>query len=308
MSGLIYRSMLEPMLPWDNDPQESSRFRKLSLGFLIAALLLSIVFALIEVPKPDRTKRVSIPPRLMKMVLEQKKVVKPPPPPELPKEEPKEEPKPEEKKVEERKPEPKKPSAKEVAKKHIAVFDALADLRELDDVPELKNSNTGLSNNTGKAATVTRSIISKKATQGSGGIKVATASRSTGVGTLKGQNETKVESDIEQAVANTKRKLKSGQLKRSSENIQLAFEQAKPSIFSIYHRALRKNPSLQGKVVFRLTIEPDGRVSSCTVVSSELNDPALERRIISRIKRIRFGALQVARWTGNYPINFLPSS
>ncbi|TQV84536.1 AgmX/PglI C-terminal domain-containing protein [Aliikangiella coralliicola] len=167
--------------------------------------------------------------------------------------------------------------------------------------------NQSLSNDAGQAATVTRSLITKKATQGSGGIKVATASQSSGTGALAGQNTTNVKSDIGDAVENTKRRTKSGTLKRSSENIQLAFEKHKPAIFALYHRALRKAPSLQGRVNFRLTILPSGKVSKCSIVSSELNDPALEKRLIARIKRINFGAMDVATWNDTYLINFLPT-
>ena len=167
--------------------------------------------------------------------------------------------------------------------------------------------NQSLSNDTGQAAKVTRSLITKKATQGSGGIKVATASRSSGTGALAGQNTTNVKSEIGQAVENTKRKTKSGALKRSDENIQLAFEKHKQAIFRIYNRAVRKDPTLQGRVNFRLTILPDGSVSKCSIVSSELNNPELEKRLIARIKRIKFGAMDVATWNSTYLMNFFPS-
>lgn len=311
MASYLLRPVINPVLPWEKDEQESARFKRIVIIFLAAALLLSAIIPFLEVEKPNR-KTTTIPPRLVKMVLEQKKEVKPPPPPEIPKEEEKpEEKKPEEKKPEEKKPEEKKPevkkTAKEVAKKHMAVFDALADLRDPDDMQELKN-NQSLSNDTGQAAKITRSLITNKnATQGSGGIQVATASRSSGTGRLAGQNTTNVKSEIGSAIANTKRRTKSGTLKRSSENIQLIFEQHKPAIFTLYQRALRKNPGLQGRVVFRLTILPNGSVSKCTIDSSELNDPALEKRLISRIKRIKFGAKDVATWNDTYMINFFPN-
>lgn len=306
MTSYLLRPVVDPILPWEKDKKETERFYRILISLLVVALLFSIIIPLLEIEKPDRTKRTSIPPRLVKMVLEQKKVVKPPPPPpEIPKKEEKPEEKPPEKKPEEKKP-VKKKTAKEVAKRHIAVFDALADLRDPDDMQDLKR-NRSLSNDSGKAATVTRSLITKKATQGSGGIRVATASQSSGTGSLAGQNTTNIKSDIGDAVANTKRRSKSGALKRSSENIQLAFEKYKPQIFSIYRRALRKNPSLQGRVNFRLIILASGKVSKCTIVSSELNDPELEKRVVARIKRINFGAMNVEAWNDTYMINFFPS-
>lgn len=310
MASYLLRSVVNPILPWETDEQEAARFRKILLTFLIVSILFSAIIPFLKVDKPDRNRSVTIPPRLVKMVLEQKKEVKPPPPPpkeEEPEPEPeKEEPKPEEPKPEEPKPEPEKKTAKEVAKKHIAVFDALADLRDPDDMQDLRK-NQSMSNDAGEAAQVTRSLITKKATQGSGGIRVATASRSSGTGSLAGQNTTNIKSDIGDAVANTKIRNKSGSLKRSSENIQLAFDKNKSQIDSLYQRALRKDPSLQGRVNFKLTILPNGTVSKVSIVSSELNNPALEKRLLSRIKRIKFGALDVAVWEGTYLINFFPS-
>ncbi len=294
----------DPILPWEKKPEETNRFLKLIISAIVISMLISSIVPFLTVKKLDRMKTTTIPPRLVKMILEQKKVVEPPPPPE-PKEEKKEE---EKKKPEEKEEEPKpvkEKTAKEVAKKHIAVFDALADLRDLADVDDLK-TNKSLSNDTGQVAKVTRSLITKKATQGSGGIRVATASRSSGVGALKGQNVTKVTSNIGDAVANTKRKTRDGSQKRSEENIQLAFDKNKSAIFALYHRALRKNPSLQGRVVFRLTISASGKVTACSVDSSELNEPKLLKRLVSRIKRINFGAQSVVIWNDTYQINFLP--
>ena len=295
----------DPVLPWEKNPEEVNRFLKILAACLAFAILVTSIIPFLEVEEIDRTKRTTIPPRLVKMVLEQKKIVEPPPPPPP---EPKEEKEPEkepEKVKEEPKPEEKK-TAKEIAKKHIAVFDALADLRDLSDIDDLKN-NQSLSNDNGQAAKVTRSLITKKATQGSGGIRVASASSSSGVGALRGQNRTKVTSNIGDAVANTKRKTRDGTSKRSDENIQLVFEKSKPAIFALYHRALRKNPALQGRVVFRLTIASNGKVTKCSVQSSERDDPALLKRLVAKIKRVNFGAQNVAVWNDTYLINFLPS-
>jgi len=304
---MAYNSLMsfDPVLPWENNSEETNRFLKLILSAVIISILISSVVPFLTVAELDRAKTTTIPPRLVKMILEQKKVVEPPPPPPAEaKEEKKEEEKPEEKKEEVKPIEIK--TAKEVAKKHIAVFDALADLRDLANVDDLK-VNQSLSNDTGQAAKVTRSLITKKATQGSGGIIVATASRSSGIGALKGQNVTKVTSNIGDAVANTKRKTKSGNQKRSDENIQLAFDKNKSAIFALYHRSLRKDPSLQGRVVFRLTISASGKVTACSVDTSEIVDPKLLKRLVSRIKRINFGAQSVVTWNDTYQINFLPS-
>lgn len=311
MASYLLRSVVNPILPWEKDPEETGRYYKIQVSLLIASIILSFIIPFLEVEKPDRNRATSIPPRLVKMVLEQKQEVKPPPPPEIVEEEepePEPEPEKEEEKPKEPEPEPevKKETAKDVAKKHIAVFDALADLRDPDDMEDLRK-NQSLSNDAGQAQTVTRNLITKNATSGSGGIQVATASRSSGTGSLAGQNTTNVKSEIDDALENTKRVSKSGSLKRSSENISLAFESHKGAIFTLYQRALRKDPGLQGRVNFRLTIDRSGKVTKCSIDSTELNNPALEKRLIARIKRINFGALDVAVWEGTYLINFFPS-
>ena len=43
------------------------------------------------------------------------------------------------------------------------------------------------------------------------------------------------------------------------------------------------------------------------MVSSELDDPSLERKLVLRIKRFDFGASQVAETTIRYTIDFFPS-
>jgi len=96
MSSYSMRSLLNPILPWEQDQEETSRFKKILLIFLGFSLIFSIIIPLIEIKKPER-KKTTIPPRLVKMILEKKKVIKPPPPPEPKQEEKKEEEKPKEK-------------------------------------------------------------------------------------------------------------------------------------------------------------------------------------------------------------------
>ncbi|MGQ9559126.1 MAG: TonB family protein [Candidatus Oleimicrobiaceae bacterium] len=52
-----------------------------------------------------------------------------------------------------------------------------------------------------------------------------------------------------------------------------------------YQKELRRNPALRGKLVVRFTINPQGKVSAVTIVSSTLNSPELENCILRRIQR-----------------------
>ncbi|MEW8259028.1 MAG: AgmX/PglI C-terminal domain-containing protein, partial [Candidatus Thiodiazotropha taylori] len=89
--------------------------------------------------------------------------------------------------------------------------------------------------------------------------------------------------------------------------IQLVFDQNKGAVYALYNRALRKDPSLRGKVVLELTITPAGKVSKCRIISSELNNPKLERKLVSRIKLFKFASKDVETAVVSYPIDFLPS-
>ena len=87
------------------------------------------------------------------------------------------------------------------------------------------------------------------------------------------------------------------------------FDRYKAALYRIYNRELRKNPTLQGKVVLRLTIEPDGSVSSCKIESSDMEAPALEAKIVGRVEKFNFGPKEgVPAITILYPIDFLPAS
>lgn len=309
-----YQHHLNPMLPWERQEEESSRFRKILFVILALCLVFGIVIPLIDVPKDVRVVN-KVPDRLVKLVIEQKKEKIPPPPPELPKEEEKEEPKPEEKK-EEPKPEPKPEekisepkvkTAKQAAEEKAAVFDVFADLRDNTTVTELTESSE-LTRSGAKQTETRREVIGDSALQDSGGINQSVASSSKGGGgALQGSGTTAVTSKI-QGVASKRSTVESSGKSgaRTSENIQLTFDRSQGMIFTAYNRALRKNPSLQGVVVFKLRIEPSGKVSDVSIVRSELNDPKLEKRLMAAIKRLNFGAMDVAVWEGNYPVVFAP--
>jgi len=91
------------------------------------------------------------------------------------------------------------------------------------------------------------------------------------------------------------------------EEIKLVFERNKGAIYAIYNRALREDPSLEGKVVVSLRIAPSGEVLECKLVSSELKAPELEKKLLGRIKSFDFGAKDVDELTITWPVDFLPS-
>ena len=99
----------------------------------------------------------------------------------------------------------------------------------------------------------------------------------------------------------------SGKASRSIEEIKLVFERNKGAIYAIYNRALRDDPSLQGKVVVELKIAPSGEVVDVRVLSSELKASELERKLLARIKGFDFGSKDVDVMVVSWPVDFLPS-
>jgi hypothetical protein len=96
---------------------------------------------------------------------------------------------------------------------------------------------------------------------------------------------------------------------RTDEEIQIVFDRYKSAFYRDYNRALRSNPTLQGKMVLRLTIEPDGAVSMCQLQSTDMDAPDLVVQVVNRVKTINFGAKDgVLAVTIVYPIDFLPAS
>jgi hypothetical protein len=187
----------------------------------------------------------------------------------------------------------------------LAFQDALADMRDSVDVDSL--GDTGMSRGQAQADKVERNIIAGAAKGASGGIQTANLSRDTGGPALSGRETTKVESTIAAQAADHGDSDASVRLGgRSDESIRRVMDRNKGAIFSVYNRALRKDPMLSGKLVFDMEIEPSGVISALTLISSELADETLTKKILARIRMIRFEAEDVLTTRVNYSFDFLP--
>ncbi len=303
-------AIAEPRLPWV-EYQEDKSFRWLTIILLISFLATGLFLDSIELPEIERKSLDDISPRLAKLILEKQKVKPPPKKKELPKEEIKKEtPKKKEKKKE------KKLDDREVAKQSglIALADELEDLRESFDLGDiLKQPQQKAGKQEIKVASAS-DLLSSTAIQSSGGIQTDTLNRSITTSELTQRQTTRVESKIETSEtrlakisSNSSGTSKSTLKTRSAEEIERVFQQNKGGIFSLYQRALRKNPSLSGQFVIELTIAANGTVSVARIVSSELGDEVLERKLLLKIKKFKFTSGNVAEITITYPIDFLPS-
>jgi len=300
-------------LPWHVDHKERDRFVFILLVCLLVFLVVGTIVPLIDVPEKNRQEMEALPPQLARVVIEKRELPKPEikqpePRPEEKKEELKAEPKPEQ----EPKPEPK--NEVEIAREKVkstgllALSDELSELRALADTveatdqplltakPITRRPSEGLAN-----------IVS---TRSSGGIDTSHLDQSTQKMALTTRKITEVESTVAEEVATQKAAASKTRNSngRSAEEIRRVFDANKGAISRIYKRELRQNPTLKGAVTFELVLEPDGAVSSCEVVKSELQSEEVERKVCKRLLLVNFGdRAKAGQQKVQYPIDFFPT-
>ena len=74
----------------------------------------------------------------------------------------------------------------------------------------------------------------------------------------------------------------------SKEPIQKVIRTQISSMESCYQSALKRRSDLKGEVVLQITVDPNGRVSKVSLVSSKINDKLLEQSIIQKMKELNF--------------------
>jgi len=304
----------EPFLPWVQSANDR-RFLKILLINIVVFTLFGALVPYLPTSEPVKKDLKTISPRLAELVLEKRKLPPPPKPVKA-----KAKPKPKVKK----KPKAKKPLKKPVKKKLntkqkvakkaaasaglMSMASELNDLRDSFDLADIQDESLSKAGKTKTQDFSAPVITSKSAMASSGGLKSSQLSKSTGGGKLTGRKTTKVASNINTGPeAKPAKRSKSGKAIRPQYEIEQVFQKNKSAIYTIYNRALRKDPTLQGKVVIELTIAPNGSVIKARIISSELNNPKLEKKLIARVKLFRFKPGNTEKVTVKYPIDFLPS-
>jgi protein TonB len=325
-------------LPWTVSAEDEERFRRILKRILTFFILFSLIMPFLPVPKVDRETAEELPPRIAKLMLEQH-MPPPAPPVKLPEpeavnakpESAKVAPKEVKKEVITEKTRQPVEKTIETARKKashsglLAFKDELADLRDNPVTSNIQKNfksgpgigpgkGPGVGSTSGPAMGAGARAIMTAATTSSGGINTSKLSYGTGGGGLAGRSTTKVNSPLGgggggggDGVGGRLTRGGGGQAARSIEEIKLIFDKNKAAIYALYNRALREDPTLQGKVILKLTIAPSGQVMACEVVSSELRATDLERKLISRVRLFDFGAKNVGVMVVTYPIDFLPS-
>jgi outer membrane biosynthesis protein TonB len=304
-------------LPWRAETGENRRFG-LILGLVLALFLPpALLIPVLDLPEIERSEAEKIPPQLARLIDRPEKLPEASVP--VPKPEPEPEPEPVVAEIPAKKTEPKatqpkirpqpaKPQsvtqAREKAARSglLAMKDKLASLRKPDRAPSRQlRANTGI----GQVPVATTNSDASIALQGSGGVEdVGTPDAQVAVAEHQVKHVDAVPEPAK-ITARTKPAAPSPS-ERAMSNIRQVFDAQKSVLYSLYQRELRQDPSLEGTVLLELVIEPDGSVSACNVVSSELENPLLEQRIAMRVRLFNFGAGNVETRKVRFPVDFLP--
>ncbi len=288
-------------LPWEPGEERDRAFKKLLRILLIIATLLAILIAVLPKRETEKMKKEELKERVAQLIIEKPKPPPPPPPP------------PEEKKPEPEKP---KPTEKPVEKPKPNVRNQ-GMLALADELAELRDQNLDLKDPQMKTpvedARSERNLITSQAGRASGGINTANLARGFGGGA--GEIGTHTATAVSHgagldpnAGGRVQRTGTSGKSSRAREEVEIVFDRNKGALYALYGRALRDQPELQGKLVLEFTIAPTGEITMCRVVSSELNDPELEKKIVARVRLIRFKPADVEPLTVSKPIDFFPAA
>jgi len=314
----------EQVMPWARGCEEDERYRKTLGASVLISLLLGILISLIDLPLPDLATLQKVPDRVANLVREE---LPPPPPVEAPV-------------IPEESNDPDPELAEEV-EEELELFPEnteepmVADVEQPDPKEQVKTkgilafrdsfanrANARPSAQLGSQARISsageeavgrpeRAMVTTSAPGSSGGINLSSISRDVGGGGpgIEGVAVSRVASSIGGAEG-PDRPLSAGAFAgRTDEEIQIVFDRYKATLYRLYNRELRKDPTLRGQMVLRLTIEPDGTVSMCEVQSSDMNAPALSEQVVARIRNFDFGAKDgIVAMTIIYPIDFLPAS
>jgi periplasmic protein TonB len=328
MTAITYKNLA---LEWQPAQVDSRNFHRIVMVVLLFATILLLIVSFIDAPKKDSRARVDVPNRIAEFISRKEKpIVQPPKPEKPPLPKPKKEPVAEvlpeaviePTPIEKSEPKPLTDSqkqARKVAEKSglLALANELNDLIETTDVQNKVNRK--LSAELPKAAdsnlvaSYDANAISAGVAQSGGNVDASQYAKGReGAIALESRDSSKITNEL-LANANkakgttTATKNRSTGAAAAGEDVTIVFDKNKGSLYSLYERERRTTPGLQGKIVLQLIISPEGDVTDIKIISSELNSPTLEAKLISRIKLFKFKAGGDKPITITYPIEFLPS-
>jgi hypothetical protein len=305
-------------MPWTWGGEDDRRFQKSLLSALAVCLLLALIFPLIRLPlvrlaeeaPPEQVLHIT-------MALPRPPPLRPlPPPPKLAVQKPVEKPTPQQA-LKAPTEEPVKPAVEAPVEPKpaglMAFKQRLAALADTQINPAI-GAAARINSADNSVGTPERAMLTTSAPGTSGGINLAAVSRGLGPGggaergAIHGGALTQAASGIGSAAAASRPVSGGPGPGRTDEEIQIVFDRHKAQLYRLYNLELRRDSTLQGKMILRLTIEPDGSVSLCQLQASNMNAPDLAAQVVERVKTFNFGAKVVPAVTIIYPIDFLPAA
>jgi len=314
-------------LAWNVEADENKRLKKITAAVIPLFLLMSLYVTWVDLPEQNREELEALPPQLAKVILKKKELPKPVIEKKIEK-------KKEEKKItpekvaEKPKPKLKKPvpqlakkpktkhKPKEIllAREKAKTSGLLAMSNQLSALSALANTVTLDVPKTITAKPIARKAVDRLAssvsTAKSTGVDETLLTQDTQKMSLASRQVTEVD-QVEEVVAIVEAEEQAAKeelvAQRTSEELRRTMDANKSAIQSIYNRALRKKPSLQGIFTPLLVIEESGKVSNCTTESSTLGEPRLESKFCKRLRLVDFGyKAGVDKMTFKYPFDLLP--
>ncbi len=303
------------MESWSQSGEDDRRFRKTATNALLACLAFALILPWIPLPTPEPEAVADVPDRVITLMMQEKPKPKPievpvQPPKQIAQIKPVEKVEPP-KTVKAAAEEPKPDDAPGPAQGILAFREKLDSFKDAPIVARL-GSHAKI-NNADSSAQPERSMLTTNAPGSSGGIHLAALSRDFGSGgdergAIQGSALTRASSKISASGGNDRPLSDGAVLSRTDEEIQIVFDRYKAALYRLYNRELRNDPTLQGKMILRLTIEPDGSVSACALHATDMQAPELVTQVVEKVHTFDFGAKDVPAITIVYPIDFLPAT
>jgi outer membrane biosynthesis protein TonB len=303
--------------------KQDKLFKQILWLLLLVYVVFAVVVPMLEQIELPREVKEQVPPQLAKIILQEKQLpppvkpeVKPPEPLPEPEPAPPEEKAPEKPVEQAVKPSIVQPTTREAAKEKAstsglaAMKDELFSMREAFDVKPAAQRK--LDQTTAQEVKVKRDLLAGAANKQTDSLAKSTISQTVAAESLSGNQTQQIRLAKEEVLATQgasaeKASQASQGGQRSEAALRRTLEANKSRLYSLYNRALRKDPFLKGKVMFEIVIQPNGNISKVTIKSSELNNPKLERQLTLVLRSISFPAEKVALMTTIWAIDFFPS-
>ncbi len=289
---------LDMVLPWHEHLEQQEKFKRIIKKVVAPVMAFLLVMSLL----PDFTQEQEIIKKVVtKVILDPPKVIEVPQKPEKVKQ----------KKTQSHAPKAKpKPGAASGVPNMATLSQQLSAMRNSVNVSRLQKKNVFVSSQ-GKVQKSSRALLgSKNANASSGGLKASDITVNAKGASLAAHKSAEVSSPIMAIELPDEAQYhydpsKSG--KRDMQSIRRTLERYKGVVYALYAKALRINPEIAGRFIFKFDVLPSGEMINLRIDSSELNDSVLEQEILNKIGQVNFGKEALSTTSVDYIYTFFPS-